>query len=99
MNQRRIDAGPHHRNEQENGKRYHHIIDPKTGFPAQGVISLSVIMPDPTLADGYSTALFVMGAEKAMRLAESKPDMDLIVITDDGKIQYTKGLEKKLLNK
>ena len=83
-------SGDYERYVEENGQRYHHILDPKTGYSAIGVMSLSVIMQDPTLADGYSTALFVMGAEKAMKFVESRPDMDLIIVTADGKIQSTR---------
>lgn len=92
-------SGDYERCFEENGQRYHHLLDPKTGYPAEGIMSLSVIMQDPILADGYSTALFVMGAAKAMKFAETRPEMDLIIVTADGNVQHTKNLENRFIKK
>lgn len=55
------------------GKRFHHILDPETGFPADsGLISVSVIAPEGYISDGLSTAIFILGSEKGMKLLESK---------------------------
>ena len=79
-------SGDYERYFEQNGVRYHHILDPKTGCPARGVMSVSVIMEDPTLADAWSTALFIMGQEKAMKLVESKPEMQIIIVNDRGEV-------------
>jgi thiamine biosynthesis lipoprotein len=80
-----------------NGTRYHHILDSKTGFSAvSGLISSSVIAPEGYLADGLSTAVFVLGVEEGMKLLESKGFGGVLV--DAGKkIHLTKGLRDKIV--
>ena len=74
------------------GKRYSHIIDPKTGYPVQnGVVSASAVAGNCALADGLATALMVMGPEKGLALINSLENVDaLIVVRDveDGLIDY-----------
>jgi FAD:protein FMN transferase len=68
------------------GRRYAHIIDPRTGYPvANGVISATVLAPDCALADGLATALCVMGREQGLELVETLPAVEaLILTTSDG---------------
>ena len=85
----------------KNGKRYHHILDPETGFPAgAGLISVSVIAPEGYLSDSLSTAVFVLGPEQGMSLLESM-GLDGVLINADKKILLTRNLKKEfeLLNK
>jgi thiamine biosynthesis lipoprotein len=60
--------------------RYHHILDPKTGFPATGSCSVTVISREACDADAIATAAFVMGPEAGMRLIESLPDVEGLII-------------------
>lgn len=76
----------------EGGVRYHHIIDPKTGKSATGVRSVTVLAPTSTLAEGLTKGVFILGPERGIALAESQPDVDAIVVRDDGKVFYSKGL-------
>ena len=77
----------------DDGQTYWHIMNPATGRPARnGVISATVIADDGALCDALSTALFVMGAEKAERFWRNHPDFDMALITDDGEILLTPGL-------
>ncbi len=81
----------------EDGKKYHHIMDPKTGRPVEnGLVSLTVVADDGLLADGLSTGLFVLGRDKARAYWESHPDIDLLLIDQSGDITLTEGLEKEI---
>ena len=71
--------------------RYHHIIDPKTGYPARGVQSVTVISQDATLADALSTALFVMGVEDGIRLIESVSNVEALFIDENNVIHQSSG--------
>lgn len=83
------------------GVTYHHIIDPADGYPAQsGLLSVTVVADDPALADAWSTALFVLGPDEALRRWKSGEGtvagMDLILVTDTGHVYVTQGLENGL---
>jgi thiamine biosynthesis lipoprotein len=86
-------SGDYERYFEEDGVRYHHIIDPKTGRSAAGVRSVTIIAPTSTLAEGLTKGVFILGPERGIALAESQPDVDAIVVRDDGKVFYSKGLE------
>ena len=75
-----------------NGKRYGHIINPKTGYPSQGVISCTVFAPKAELADALSTALFVMGVDTGLDFINQLKQVEAIVIDDDGKIFTSKNI-------
>ncbi len=80
----------------KNGKRFHHILDPETGFPADsGLISVSVIAPEGYLSDSLSTAVFIIGAEKGIKLLESM-GLDGVLVDTDKKILLTKNLKGKI---
>jgi thiamine biosynthesis lipoprotein len=85
-------SGDYERFFEENGRRYHHIINPATGRPTEGVLTVTVIGPDGTLTDGLDTAVFVLGAEAGLKLMESYPDYEAIIVDAMGKISYTPGL-------
>ena len=82
---------------EENGVRYHHILDPKTGCPAEsGLVSVTVLCENGAWADALSTACFVLGPDGALALrddlADQGADFELILVTDDGRVLYTDGL-------
>lgn len=92
-----ITSGGYERNFEEDGVVYHHIIDPATGHPADnGLISVTIVSEDGTLADGLSTSLFIMGKDKAIEYwkAHSK-DFDFVLCEDDGTLIVSKGLKDK----
>jgi len=76
----------------EVGERVHHIISPKTGRPAKGIQSVSVIGPNAITTDGLSTAIFVLGVEQGLSLIESLPDVDVIIIDAERQMHFSKGL-------
>lgn len=90
-------SGDYERFFEVDGVRYCHIFDPKTGYPAKnGIISITVITTDATLADVYSTALFVMGTKKALEFANTKKTLEVIIVTDKEEILYSDGLKEGL---
>ena len=77
----------------EDGTVYQHILDPRTGCPADSdLLSVTVISDDGTAADAYSTALYVMGEQEAVSFWRAHGGFDLILITADGRLLYTPGL-------
>lgn len=64
----------------ENGRIYGHILDPRTGVPAQGVLSVTVIADDPFETDAWDTGLFVLGPEEAMAVARAHPELAVILV-------------------
>jgi thiamine biosynthesis lipoprotein len=85
-------SGDYERYFEEGGVRYHHIIRPSTGEPANGVHSATVFGPDAVITDALSTSVFVMGVERGLTLIGSLPDYESIVIDDGGKVFYSDGL-------
>lgn len=86
-------SGDYERYFEENGVRYHHIIDPKTGHSASKVRSATIIGPTATRTDGLSKTAFVLGPEKAIEIYNRLEDIDAVLVTPEGKVLYTKGLE------
>ena len=92
-----VTSGVYERYFEENGVRYHHILDPKTGCPAEsGLVSVTVLCGNGAWADALSTACFVLGPDGALALrddlADQGTDFELILATDDGRVLYTDGL-------
>ena len=89
-----ITSGGYERFFEENGVTYWHILDPATGSPARsGVISATVIGENGTMCDALSTALFVMGADRASTFWKTHDGFDFVLILDDGSLVITQGLE------
>jgi thiamine biosynthesis lipoprotein len=86
-------SGDYERFFEENGVRYHHIIDPHTGHSASKVRSATVIGPYATRTDGLSKTAFVLGPDKAMEIYNRIDDIDAIIVKLDGSVIYSKGIE------
>ncbi|MFK7811015.1 MAG: FAD:protein FMN transferase [Maribacter sp.] len=69
-----------------NNKRHSHIIDPRTGYPSSGIISVTVFAPKAELADALATSIFVMGKETGLNRINQLPKVECIIIDDQGKI-------------
>ena len=78
-----------------NGIRYSHIIDPRTGYPAQGVVSVSVFAKQTEIADALATGIFVMGVEVGIDLVNQLKGVECIMVDDRGKIHSSKGIDIK----
>ena len=89
-----VTSGGYQRYFEQDGVRYHHILDPKTGRPAaSGLQSVSVVSQDDTLADALSTALFVMGLDAGAELYRAEGlAFEAVFMTDDGSVWITPGL-------
>ncbi len=80
------------------GKRYAHIIDPRTGWPVQELKSLTIICPDAELADALATAVFVLGPEEGMRLINQLKGISCLMVTSQNDILQSQGLQLKTRN-
>lgn len=88
-----VTSGGYERSFQKDGKTYHHIIDTKTGEPAKSnLLSVTVIGEDGALCDAFSTALFAMGKEKAVKFAKEHNDFQYIFVTENREIIITDGV-------
>lgn len=76
----------------EDGERIHHILNPRTGKPTNGVNSVTIIGPLGIDTDPLSTSVFVMGVEKGLALINELAGFDAVIIGSDGKVYYSKGL-------
>ncbi|WP_405396643.1 FAD:protein FMN transferase [Maribacter sp. Asnod2-G09] len=76
-----------------NDIRYTHIIDPRSGYPATGIISVTVFAPKAELADALATSVFVMGIEVGLNRIEQLPQVECIIINDKGNIITSKNIE------
>lgn len=74
------------------GKRYSHIINPATGYPATGLSSVTVFGPSAETANGFSTSLMVMGKDAGLKLLKRHPKYSCVMITDGGKVFTSKKL-------
>jgi thiamine biosynthesis lipoprotein len=78
------------------GTRYHHLLDPATGRPAGGLVSVTVVAPEAMTADALSTAVFVLGRERGLELIESLPGIEALLVTAELEVVYSSGLAGKV---
>lgn len=90
-----VTSGDYQRFFMQDGVRYHHIFDPRTGWPARRCQSVTIVADNATLADGLSTAVFVLGPEKGLALARSF-GVEALIIDIDGGRHMTDGLRDRL---
>ena len=81
----------------KNGKRYTHIFNPVTGYPANECEAVTVIAKDALTSDALSTGIFVLGPQKGMELVESLPNIEAIIVDTTGAIRQSSGFEKYFL--
>lgn len=80
------------------GIRYSHIIDPRTGYPAKGVVSVSVFAKQTEIADALATGIFVMGVDVGLDLVNQIKGIECIIVDDQGKIHASKGIDVQKYN-
>jgi len=76
-----------------NGKRYTHIIDPRTGYPSTEIISVTVFAPKAELADALATSIFVMGVEVGINRVNQLPNIECILIDEKGNIHSSEHIK------
>lgn len=91
-------SGDYERFFEEDGVRYHHILDPATGDSARDSWSVTILGPDAALTDALSTSVFVLGVKKGLELIDRLPGIDAIVIDANGKLHYSSELAELALH-
>lgn len=74
------------------GTRYHHVLDPQTGWPARGIRSATVVATNATTADALSTALMVLGLERGLAVVQAEPGVEALLVDEWGGVHATPGL-------
>lgn len=92
-----VTSGDYERFFEYEGKRYHHILDPRTGYPASGCTSATVVAPDAAIADALATAICVLGPVKGLEIIEQLPRIEALAVDMDGEVFASSGL-KSVLN-
>ncbi|MEO5889410.1 MAG: FAD:protein FMN transferase [Ferruginibacter sp.] len=90
-----VTSGSYEKFVEFNGKRYSHIINPSTGYPATGLCSVTVFGPSAEMANGFSTSLMVLGKKAGLKLINQYPAFKCIMITDEGKVFSSKNMDVK----
>ncbi|MFZ3091637.1 MAG: FAD:protein FMN transferase [Nitrospirota bacterium] len=81
----------------KDGRRYHHIIDPKTGEPSDKCQSVTVIAKEGTATDALSTGIFIMGPEKGIELVERLPNIGAVIVDAKGNVKISSGLKNRIV--
>ncbi len=88
-----VTSGDYERFFEVEGARYHHILDPRTGRPATGCMSATVMAPDAAVADAIATAVCVLGPDLGLKLVARLPRVEAIVVDMQGRVSTSEGLE------
>lgn len=89
-----VTSGVYERSFVRNGRVLHHILDPQTGMPAATDVLSAAVVSDTSLdGDGYTTALVVMGAKRALAFAETTPGIEAVLLTTTGQLLHTSGVQ------
>ncbi|MCE5220861.1 MAG: FAD:protein FMN transferase [Clostridium sp.] len=89
-----VTSGNYERYFMKDGKRFHHIIDPKTGYPSESkIISATIISDNSIDGDGLSTGVYILGVDKALSIIEEIKGIDAILVTEDKKVYMTAGIK------
>ncbi len=78
------------------GKKYHHIINPKTGYPADECQSVTIVAKEATFADGLATGIFVLGPKEGMALIENLEGVEGVIVNKEGDVSVSSGLISKI---
>ena len=96
INKSIVTSGDYERFFEIDGKRYHHIIDPQTGYPSKKAISATVVAPSAELGDVLATTLVVLGPKDGLKFIESLRGIEAIVVGMDGRVEASTGLRNAI---
>ena len=88
-----VTSGDYERYVEFDGKRYAHIIDPRTGYPTTGIKSVTIVCPDAELADALATSVFVLGKKDGLTLVNQLKSVECLIVTDDDEVLTSKKLK------
>lgn len=91
-----ISSGDYERSFIRDGKRYHHILDPRTGFPSHGPRGVTLVARDMLAVNGFSLAIMVLGKEEGIRLVRSTPGLEGLIVDRDGSLWMSSGFSARL---
>lgn len=87
-----VTSGNYERYFMKYGKRFHHIINPRTGYPSESqIISATIISDNSIDGDGLSTGIYILGVDKSLSIIEAIEDVDAILVTEDKNVYVTSG--------
>lgn len=89
-------SGDYERYFEREGRRYHHILDPRTGYPAQGPKGVTLVAPSAGAVNGLGVAIMVLGKEPGRRLLEGVPGVDALIVDRDGSVWMSEGMRARL---
>jgi thiamine biosynthesis lipoprotein len=89
-------SGDYERFVVKDGKRYHHILDPRTGYPAPRCRSVTVMAKDAVTAEGLTKGIFILGAEAGLELIKKVPGTEAVIVDSDNQVHTSKGLADRL---
>lgn len=89
-------SGDYERFFEVDGKRYHHLLNPKTGLPADGYVSVTIVAPEAVLTDGFTTGIFVLGPERGAAVM-AREGLEGVLVTASGEIIVTDGLKERIV--
>lgn len=91
-----VTSGTYQRYFEADGKLYHHILDPRTGYPCENTLtSVTIITNSSLTADAFSTTCFLLGYDESMKMISQMENVDAIFITNDNKIHYSANFQQK----
>ncbi len=93
-----LTSGDYERFFEHDGQRYHHILDPRTGYPSKGCIAATVVGPDAAFADALATALCVLSPNEGIAIVNSLSGIDAILVGMDGEVHTSSGLKESRKN-
>ena len=91
-----LTSGDYERFFEIDGKRYHHILDPRTGMPSMGCMSATIVGPDAATCDALATALCILSPKEGLALVAQNSDYEALLVGMDGAVHTSKGLTPNL---